>query len=201
MHTRLDIKTKLTQRWPGPFTGALCHLSPPSDPLKQHGAPSPHPGWATSLLFLICFPSTVSQPKEKSVATEAQGHPSPAGDWEHNQGQGIWPGKGTEATNAPGTFHPLLEQNCFSVKGYDHTGLLAHVPHMYSVKPLSIFSKPIISELPWINDAQHLHVTWAISLETLLINSHFTIESFIPRSRTRVFSWSCVIWLYFHKSY
>lgn len=54
----------------------------------------------------------------------------------------------------------------------------------------SFFSKSIIPALPWINDAQHLNVTRANSLETLLITSQFTIKSFILRSRPRLFFFS-----------
>lgn len=63
------------------------------------------------------------------------------------------------------------------------------------------FKKSIIPQLLWINDAQHLNVTQAINLETLLITCHLTIKSFIPRSRRGVFSSSFIMWLYFHKSY
>lgn len=97
VRTQLDIKLKLTQRWPTPFTGVLCPFSPKVSPLQPVGAPGPHPGWATGLLFLFCY----SQPKDKSGPREAQGHPSPAGVWEHNQGLSISHGK---RTNAPDIF-------------------------------------------------------------------------------------------------
>lgn len=88
IHRWLNMKMKQTRWWPGPFTDP--HQVSPSE---QYWAPSPHPGWATALLFLICYSPTISQPKEESAPTEAQGHPSPTGVWEHSQGQGIWHGK------------------------------------------------------------------------------------------------------------
>lgn len=201
VRAQLDVKMKVTQREPVPWLAHYVPCPHPVCPTERYRAPSPRPGWAPALLFLIWFSFTVSQPKDKSAPTAAPGHPSPAGVGEHNQGQGIRHGKRTEATNAPAIFHPLLGPNCFSVKGCNRTRLLARVPHTYSVKPLSIFSTSIIPKLPWINDGQDLTVSQAISLVTLLINSRFTIESFILRSRRRFFSWSCIIWLYFHKSY
>lgn len=88
--------------------------------------------------------------------------------------------KGKEAANVSNIFRSLLGLNCFF---------------------WLIFKESIIPTLLWVNDAQHLNITLAIHLETLLINSHPTIRSFIPKSNGGNFSSSFIIRLYFHKSY
>lgn len=181
---------------------SLVHCIPcPSQvsPSKGFRTPSPHPAklqhyYSWFAIFLSFFSPRTRQHLQKPMdipvlqVTESRARSRASGTAAEQRSKMPYP-----------FFIPFWGWTTFLWKAITILDYFLMCPVCTQSNFFSFFSKSIIPALPWINDAQHLNVTWANTLETLLITSKFTIESFILRSRR---NWLFFfLQLYFHKSY